>query len=218
MAGYDEFWGRAKSAAPGMLDLGLGMWGQRQAQAEGAQRLRNAQGPAYQAGMAAASMDPNAAASQEFNAQHSLLAGVDAKTETDLMRMLRAKGMLGAASYNPGIEGVQPSGTAMNPHMAAYYAARNARDAKMAAGAREAADRRQTSALGRANTAQTMGMRGNTEIPSRSAANLQLLKGASGVLKDTGMLDMGMDWLKKTIGGGGDVMDMFGDTDFTWGF
>lgn len=218
MAGYDDFWNKAKSAAPGMLDFGLGMWGQSQARNEGASRLRNAQGPAYQSAMASASMDPTTAAAQDFSARRGLLEGVDAKTEADLMRMLRAKGMLGAANYNPGVEGITPNGVAMNPQMAAYYAARNARDAKMAAESVDRADQRQANALSRANTAQGMGMRANESLPSRSAGNMKLLSGLSGVLKDTGMLDFGMDWLKDTFGGGGDAFGMFGDTDFTWGF
>jgi hypothetical protein len=217
MAGYDDFWGRMNKAGPGMIDMGLGLFGQRQAQNEAAQRLRAAQGPAYQGAMSVASADPAAAATKDFKAAQGMLAGVDAKSEADLMRMLYAKGMLGVANYNPGVEGIAPSATAMNPHMAAYYAARGGRDAKMALDARDRAEMSQGRALDRAGQAQRIGMDAQGSQPSRSAATMNLLKGASGILKDTGMFDMGMDWLKKSFGGG-DALGMFGDTDFTWGF
>ena len=35
------------------------------------------------------------------------------------MRSLYAKGMLGVATYNPGVPGVTPNGTPMNPQLAA---------------------------------------------------------------------------------------------------
>lgn len=216
MTTLDDFWGRVQNAAPGMLDLGLGIYSRNDAQSEAKKRLAGVQGPLYQQAMAgsqtalsrAGSMDPKAAAQERFNAAQGLLAGKDAKTEADLMRMLHAKGMLGTANYNPGVEGIDPSTVAMNPHMAAYYAGRGARDANLAykslGEGEEQIDRmlnRSGVLQNQAANTQNAGITADRRIPSRSAATAELLKGFGGVLKDSGMLGMGTDWLKKTIGG-----------------
>jgi hypothetical protein len=154
---------------------------------------------ANQALNVAGGMDPRALGQERYDATQGLLAGSDAKNEADLMRMLQAKGMLGAATFNPGVEGITPNGTAMNPKLAAYYAAKNARDAKMAAGALDQGDALQ----GQAANTQRAGMVAQDSQPSKSAATMQLLKGIGGVAKDTGLFGMGADWLKRTFGGGG---------------
>jgi hypothetical protein len=232
MSDFDSFWGRIGRAAPGMLDLGLGIYARNQGQKEAADRLRAAQGPLYDQAMAGvstalsrANMDPQAAAQERFNAQHELLAGVDAKSEADLMRILRSKGMLGISNFKPGVVGITPNGTPMNPHMAAYYAARNARDAKMSADSLDASERAQREAsylAGReqniAESAQQSGLAAARTQPSRAASNMQLIKGLGGVLsnkdiwgKEGGLFGIGVDWLKDTFDDGQGFAVGFGD-------
>jgi hypothetical protein len=224
MSSYDEFWNRMERAAPGLLDAGLGVYTRNRANAEAQSRLRAAQGPLYDANMAGAqtalaragSMDPRAAAQERLDAQRGLLSGADAKSEADLMRMLHSKGMLGVANYNPGVEGITPSGVAMNPHVAAFHAARNARDAKMAAGSMDAGEAQLDRMLDRsgmlqrnAAAQQQTGLQAQRTQPSRAASNAELLKGIGGVLtnkdiwgRSGGLFGIGVDWLKDSRGGG----------------
>lgn len=223
-----DIWGRMGQAAPGLFDFGVGLYGANAGQKEAAERLRRAQGPLFQSQMAgaqtaidaASGMDPRALGAERFAAEQGLLAGTDAKNMDDLMRMLRAKGMLGVANYNPGVEGITPTGTAMNPHVAAFLAAKNARDAKMAAGSLDAGEAQLDRMLKRsgmlqdqaANT-QRAGMTAQGSQPSRSLRNVELLKGAGSILKDAGvfndvfkqggLLGQGVDWLKDFTGFGG---------------
>ena len=206
-----DFWRRM---GPGMFDLGTGLYSRNQASREAAGRLRTAQGPLYDANTAGAqralaqagSMDPRAAATERFNAQQGLLAGKDAADEDQLMRMLYSRGMLGAASFNPGVEGITPNGTAMNPHVAAFHAARNARNAKMAADSLDAGEAQLDRQINRAGTlqgnaarAQQAGIQADNRLPSRSAGNAEMLKNVGTILKDTGMLNVGMDWLRNAF-------------------
>lgn len=138
---FEDFWADPRSRNQvygGMLDLGIGAYGMQAGRKEAAKRLNETPYADFNTASRTAlsragSMDPQAFAQQRFDAQRGLLAGVDAKSEADLMRQLYAKGLLGVANYNPGVEGIAPGTTAMNPHLAAFYAARNARDAKMSA-------------------------------------------------------------------------------------
>lgn len=213
---WDDFWGRA---APGMFDLGVGLYGTSAGSKEASNRLRTAQGPLYDAQMGAAqtalaqagNMDPQAFAQQRFNQNTALLAGKDAADEQDLLRYLRARGRLGAASFNPGVEGITPNGTPMNPQLAAFYAARNARDAKLAVDSYDQGQAqidnylKRSGMLGQGAAAtQASGMAARGQLPSRSKANVALLKGAGSILKDTGMLKSAGDWLKGAAGGLGD--------------
>jgi hypothetical protein len=213
-----DFWRRASKAAPGLFDLGIGAYGMSAGQKEAEQRLQGARGPAYDQAMNASAealtragnMDPNAAAAERYKAQTGLMAGKDAADETQLMRMLQSRGLLGAANYNPGVEGIAPSGTPMNPQLAAFYAARGGRDAKIAADSLDAGDQRVNMMLQRsgmlANQAanqQRSGLAAASTQPSRVAGTVNLLKGASGILKDLGgvsgakgLLGQGFDWLR----------------------
>lgn len=213
---FQDFWADPRNRNEtygGMFDLGVGLYGMRQSRREAEDKLRRAQGPLYNefmqgAGTAlgrAGSMDPKAAAAERFAAQRGLLSGVDAKSEADLMQMLAGKGLLGLSTYNPGVEGIAPSGTAMNPQMAAFYAARNARDARMSADALDAGEGQIDRMLNRAGLLQRgatglqeSGLRAQDTQPSRTLQNLALLKGTSGLLKDTGLFGTGVDWLKGT--------------------
>lgn len=236
MAAMDQdFWRRGTKALPGLFDLGAGVYGMRAGEREADKRLQEARGPAYDAAMAASgqaltaagNMDPRAAAAERLKAQQGLLAGKDAADETALIRMLHAKGMLDAGVYNPGVEGIAPGSTPMNPQLAAFYAARGGRDAKMAADSLDMGDAQVDRMLQRsgmlanqANAQQRAGIEAAKLRPSRAAGNMNLLKGASSIFKDMGGFDKvgglfgkGFDWLSGNSpyasgnaawGGGGD--------------
>jgi hypothetical protein len=233
---FNRFWAdpsKRNQAIGGMLDLGVGMYGMNAGRKEADQRLREAQGPLYDQAMTASagalgqagSMDPQAFAKQRFDAQRGLLSGVDAKSEADLMRQLHAKGLLGVANYNPGVEGIAPGTTAMNPHMAAFYAARNARDAKMSADSLDAGQaqidrylKRSGMLQDQAGRRQDVGLQAQSKRSSPAAANMNLLRGAAGILKDSGlmpgMISTGKDWLGDLFNGNSFRVEDFGDLDF----
>lgn len=206
-----DWWKTFGQAAPGLFDIGTGLFTSQMGNREAKNRLAAAQGPLYQQQMAGAKtsldkaggMDPKAHAAERFATQRGLLAGVDAKSEDDLMRMLHSKGMLGVANYNPGVEGINPSEVAMNPHMAAFYAARNARDAKMSADSMREGEDHLDRLIGRGGTlqgqaagTQAAGLQAQRTQPSKAQQTQLLLSGIGGVLKDTGMFSAGVDWLK----------------------
>jgi hypothetical protein len=208
-----DFWrGIGRSATPGLFDMGVQALGARGGMNEakgrlGASGMNEANAASMQALAQAGNMDPRAAAAERFQAQQGLLAGKDAKDEEGLIRMLRAKGMLGAASYNPGVKGITPDGTKMNPQMAAFYAARGGRDATMAAESLDAGNKDinmmlersgmlQRQAASRQQTAQA------NRTPAKSGMNANLMKGGLDILKNTGLLKGGADWL---FGAGKDV-------------
>lgn len=208
-----SFW---RGAVPGMFDMGAGIYGMQQGQREANQRVGQiqaagapAQGASNQALANAGSLDPRAHGAEWLKGQQQLLSGQDSASEDQMIRMLQARGMLGAANYNPGVEGITPNGTKMNPQMAAFYAARNARDAKMAAEAgdrgEQAIDRqinRSTQLQQQSNLAQNAARQNQQLRPSKAAAGQQLLGGIGSVLKNPdvmkgigGMLSGGIDWL-----------------------
>lgn len=211
MATYEDFWGKA---GPGMLDVGVGMYTRRQAQNEAEQRLRDARGPLYDqatagaTGMltAAGNFDPQAFAADRFKTQQALVAPVQEKSFDDFYRKLYAKGQLGMGTYNPGVEGVTPNGMLMNPQLTAFLAAQNAQRSKDAYGALGEGQKYLDSTLNRADllartagNAQATGLEGQRTQPSRAAGTAELLRGVSGVLKDSGVLPgmfkTGMNWL-----------------------
>lgn len=254
---FDIFWGRAaepnsasvdpntgmfslvqgRSAVPGLVDLGVGLYGMTAGRREAADRLREAQGPLYDEAMMASrgalsragSMDPKAAAAERFNAAQGLLSGKDAAGDAALWRELQAKGMLGLSSYDPGASGVSTANGPVNPIAAAHYAARNQRDAEMAYNALNEGEGQIDRMLGRSGRLQTQaGQRQQTGLeaartqPSRSAANMNLLKGAAGILKETGMLpgmvSTGKNWLSGLFGNSLDLSNLSGGFDLDWGF
>jgi hypothetical protein len=236
-----NFWRQAGEQTPGMLNLGVGLWGTNAARKEGQAALNAAQGPEYQAAMGASraalgqagSMDPKAMAQERYNAAQGLLQGQDAKSEADMMRMLHAKGMLGAANYNPGVEGITPNGTAMNPQMAAFYAARGARDGRMAFDSLREGEQQVNSLVDRsgklqsqANAGRASNMAAGKAVPSKAAGTAKLLQSGLGLAKDTGLLGAlpGMmkgsfDWLGGQTGlwGGFDAANM-NLSDMRFGF
>src|SRR5438477_4788886 len=101
MAGYvdtstpgagSDWWDYLKRAGPGLFDIGAGIYGRSAGIGEAADRLKQAQGPVYDAAMAGAgsslaqagSMDPNAMAANRFAANRALVAPVQSKNLGDL--------------------------------------------------------------------------------------------------------------------------------------
>ncbi len=219
MATYDDFWNRyLPQVGPGLLDFGVGLYNKRQGQNEAASRLSAAQGPLYGQYMGAAGttlgqaggFDPQAFAADRFNAQQQLLNPVYDKQLGDLMSTLRARGQLGISTYNPGVPGITPNGTPMNPQLAAFFAAQNAQRSKDAYNSLGAGQdyldnlvKRAGMLQGGANATQNTGIAAQSTQPSRAAGNAELLKGLTGVLKNSnavkqipGMIGGGIDWLK----------------------
>lgn len=196
---YQSFWDKV---GPGLFDVGVGAFTKNQAQHEASDRLGAAQGPLYQQSMAAAqqqlgmlgNFDPQAFAKQRFDEQQALLDPVYDKQLDDLSRRMFVKGQQGVANYNPGVEGITPNGTAMNPQLAAFFAAKNAQRSKDAYGAMDQGQKYIDSLINRsgmlqqqAGRVQGAGLEAQRTQPSRAAANGEILRGVSGVLKDAGI-------------------------------
>jgi hypothetical protein len=225
MSSFDEFWGRA---GPGLLDLGTGLYNKNAARKEAAGRLGTAQGPLYQQAMGGAgatlaeagNFNPDALAASRFGAGEALLKPVQDKQMDDLMRMLQAKGMLGISNYNPGVEGITPSGTPMNPQMAAFFAAQNADRAKRAQAALGQGQDYATGLVNRAGDLQRIaggtqatGITAQNTQPSRATSRGEMLKGLGGMLaKNPGVIKDVWNWGAGLFGGGGGGMDFGGDS------
>lgn len=225
-----DFWSRIKAGAPGLLDMGVNAIGNRGVRREAQSELNIAEGPDYQAPMAASrtalnragSLDPRASGAEWMRDQRALLAPGDAADEAGLLRMLNNTGMLGASSY--GVQGPGAANVSQNPMAAAFYAQRANRDQRMAA---EALDRGEASIdrqLGRSSRLQSQAqgsrtgtMNARATLPSRATSNMEMLRGGLGILKDTGLLGAGMDWLRG-LGGGNSFNTRWLDTgNPSWG-
>jgi hypothetical protein len=235
-------------AAGGMFDTVLGLYGARQGAKGNEEMLRRAQGPLYQQSMGAAgqaltnagNMDPKAAAQERFNAQQALLKGSDQASENELFRRLHSMGMLGASTFEGA--GTDPvSGTrqswgadagAVNPQMAAFYAARNARNSRAAYDSLNEGEQQIDRQLGRssrlasqANSLQNQGLTAQRTQVNPGAKKFNVASGAAKIAKDLGitgsiggMLSGGIDWLGDATGlwGGGSTgsYDSYGTGDF----
>jgi hypothetical protein len=214
-----DFWSKA---GPGLLDFGMGLYSRNAGMKEAEERLKRAQGPLYGQQMAAAGgmlnqaagFDPNAAAADRFAQQQALVKPVQDKALTDYMRMLHAKGQLGTATYEQGLEGgTTGAGMLANPKLASFFAAQNAQRSKDAYAAMDQGQSYLDKLLNRSGMLQTnaantqrAGLEAMRTQPSRATANHQLLKGGLGILKDSGVLNDvfkpggmiggAMDWLK----------------------
>jgi hypothetical protein len=115
----------------GLLQTGVGVLAGKESEKAMLERLKAARGPLYdqEIGLASKSlglaggMDPKAMAAERFAAQQGLVAPSNEADEQALMRKLQAKGMLGVASHQAVPGTAATPGVAMNPHMAALYAA-----------------------------------------------------------------------------------------------
>jgi hypothetical protein len=214
-----DFWSKA---GPGMIDFGLGMYSRNSAMKEAEERLKRARGPLYDQSMAAAGgmlnqaagFDPQVAAEERFAKQQALLKPVQDKALADYMRTLHAKGQLGTATYEQGLEGgTTGAGMLANPKLASFFAAQNAQRSKDAYAAMDKGQSYLDNILNRAGMlqrsaadTQRAGLEAMRTQPSRAASNHQLLKGGLGILKDSGvmgdifkpggMIGGAMDWLK----------------------
>jgi hypothetical protein len=97
----------------------------------------------------------------------------------------------------------------MNPQMAAFYAARNARDGRMAYDSLNEGEaqidrqvNRSNSLARQANYGRDAALRARASVPSKAAGTAELLKGGLGLAKETGLLKAlpglfkdGYDWL-----------------------
>ena len=217
-----DFWRRVGQAAPGMFDVGAGLYGMSAGQSEANKRIGGitaAGGPAATASQTAltraGSMDPRAAGQEWLGGQRNLLAAGDAADEAALMRMLNTTGMMGASSY--GVQGPGAANVSQNPMAAAYYAQRGNRDARMAAEAQDRGESQIDRMLGRSSKLQSQSAaaqraaRENAMLrPSKAAAGTELIRGVGGLLRDPnirsgvgGLFGSGANWLRNTFGGGG---------------
>lgn len=221
---FDQFWDRAKRYAPGMLDLGIGAYGALAGGKEANRKVDAAQGPLYQTANAQAqqflgrSTDPRAAARERLNMEMGLLRDEDAQSEAKFRSGLQARGMLDTTSYDV-------EGKAMDPKLYAFMKAREMRNARMASDALDKGEAGVTANINRAgalqgtaNNAQNTGLRGQNARGSNTARNLEFLKSGVGILKDTGMLNTGLDWLRNQFGGNNHGWNSFdfgaGDSSF----
>lgn len=220
---YDSFW---SAAIPGMLNIGTGLYTSNLAMDEAKKRLAAAQGPLFnQANNAASGMlsaatggfDPQAFATQRFNAQQALVQPKNDADVANMMTALRAKGQLGLGVTNPGIEGYTPTpGVTVNPMMAALFAGQSAGRNQAAYNSMGEGQRYIDSLLNRsgmlsrqAQQVQQTGLTANAQVPSRAAQVKQLLSGGLDVLKNTGIT-------KKIPGLFGDAYDWLGNTTGLW--
>ena len=214
-----SFW---EVLGPGLLETGGNIYTSGRASSEAEKRLRRAQGPLFdvQQGLAAkslanaGSMDPKAAAAEWFAAQQGLVAPSNLQAQQNLMQELQAKGMLGLASHS-AVPGTAPTpGVAMNPQLAALFAAQEGAKQKSAyqslAEGEAQLDRmidRSDTLQGSAQRARATGQYALTQVPAKPSIMDQLLKGGLNILKDPrarrtvgGMLGDAAGWLGGALG------------------
>jgi hypothetical protein len=236
-----QFWKRMDAGMPGMIGAGLGIWSGNQLAKGNAELLNRAQSPLYKQSMAASgqalanagNMDPKAAAQERFNAQQQLLAGQDTADENALFRRLNAMGMLGAASHESASLNPAAGGGPINPQMAAFYAARNQRNAQSAYDSLREGEgmidnqlRRSGMLASQAGGLQNSGLAAQRTQVNPGAKNASLAKAGYNMLKDTGllkdaggMLRSGASWLGDLFNSGSsnafDMGALAGD-DYRW--
>lgn len=193
-----SFWDNVNwgSVGPGLLSAGIGVLSGKESDQEKQRRLQQAQGPLYdqEIGLASKSlalaggMDPKAMAADRFAAQQGLVAPSNEADEQALMRKLQAKGMLGVASHQ-AVPGTAPQpGVAMNPYMAALYAAQAGAKNKAAYDSLGEGERYLDSLLNRSTKLQA-GAADRTRamyniMPTERSTSSRLLEGAGALLKN----------------------------------
>lgn len=232
-----SFW---ETMGPGLFETGLGLYTGKLEKDRAEKQLRRAQGPVFDqsqrlAGQTlsrAEGMDPKTMAAERFAAQQELLAPGNELAKQKLMRELQARGMLGAASFAPVPGTVAQPGVAMNPQLAALFAAQEGAKAKSAfdslAEGEQQLDRlvNRGGALSRsAEASRAAGAAPAVQNLMKSRPSIQetLLRGFGGAMKDKGTRDVIFGGLKKIPGlfsgmfGGSNEMPYLGEAD-TWGF
>jgi hypothetical protein len=224
-----SFW---EGLLPGMIQTGAGMYSEKLARDEAQKRLQAAQGPLYQKmqGMAgkslgmAGSMDPKAMAAERFAAQQALIEPSNKAKEQEVLRRLQKTGMLGVSSFAP-VPGTTPTpGVAMNPHLAALYAAQEGAKSRAAYESLGEGERyldqliqRGGMLSGRAQTQREGDYAAQSVVPPRPSTLERAVKiggqvfskpeniqKAVGIAKQLpGMLGKAGDWIGGLFGGGG---------------
>lgn len=240
-----SFW---DNIGPGLIQTGGNYAINRMGSKDAEDRMRRAQGPLYDqqqrlAGQAlnlAQGMDPNAMAADRFKQQQALVAPGNEADLQSLMRQLQAKGMLDVASYGPVAGTVSQPGVAMNPQMAALFAAQaGAREKASFDSLREGQDYLDQT-LNRAGMlqrqsqgARASGQQAMLQVPPKPSLGQDILRGGMGILKDK----QGRDAIMAAIKGAPEfvrnlptsIPGMFGDlkewlsptqglSDTDWGF
>ena len=218
----------------GAAQTGFGMIGVNQAQKGQQTMLRELQGPNYggfQSGAAgmlsqAANTNPQALAAQEYAKQQAVVAPSREKNMSDLLSMLRAKGMLGIANYQgasqgdsavaglPGQTGQSwqtTPGQAVNPFLASLLAANAGQDTAMAANALKTGQdvlsanvERATKLSGAANSAAQTGANVQpfgSPAKAKAAGRTSLLGNVSGMFGGAGGAGKGIFDALSTIFG-----------------
>lgn len=210
MAGqFDRFWNNVPGMLPGMIEMGIGGYGAIAGGKEANAKVDAAQGPLYQSAMGQAqnflgrSTDPRAQAQQRLNAELGLLRDEDAMSEAKFMSGLQRKGMLDVTTYDT-------QGKPMDPKMYAFLKAREMRNAKLASDSMDKGEAAVTANINRAGLLNSQaGQAQNTGLAAqraRGSDTKRLMDFANTALKigkDTGMLGMAGDWLKRQFGGTG---------------
>jgi len=228
-----SFW---DSIGPGLIQTGGNIFLDRAAAKRKEDLLRRAQGPLYdqqqaQAGQAltaAGNLDPNAMAAQRFKQQQELVAPGNEAEKLALFRQLQAKGMLDSASFAPVAGTASTPGVAMNPQMAALFAAQagaknQAAYQSMGEGQQYLNDTLQRAGMlqNQANSNRASGINAMTAAQiNKPTLTEQLLKGGMNILKDPRARDTLMSSIKNIPdllkGGASAVSGMFGSGGTGW--
>lgn len=191
-----SFW---DEIGPGLLQTGGNIYLRNRASKEAESRLRRAQGPLYDqqqrlAGESlnlAGGMDPTAMAADRFAKQQALVEPGNQADLLALQRQLQAKGMLDSASFAPVAGTVSTPGVAMNPQLAALFAAQQgAKERASYNSLREGNDyldqllNRSGMLQRQAQGAQATGQQALNQIPAKPSITEQIVKGGVNILKD----------------------------------
>lgn len=197
-----SFWDQV---GPGLfgtgVSTGVNILGEQRAGRQQQKLVRDVRGPLYdqQNQLAAQSLglaagaDPQKMAAERFAAQQALLAPGDEAQRQDLMRQLQKQGLLGAASFEAVPGTAATPGVAMNPHMAALFAAQAGARQKSAYDSLREGEQYLDQLIKRSDTLQA----GNRQMTTAALQNKVLtpkpsiagtaLKGASGLLQNKGV-------------------------------
>lgn len=220
-----DFFDSVGKWGPGLLQGGIGLFNQSNANKEAENRLKQAQGPLYNQTMGAAgnslnlatSMDPKAMAADRFSAQQGLVQQSNEADIQKLQRELVAKGQSGIASHG-AVAGTDPSATGqpMNPQLAALYAAQAGAKNKAAYNSLNEGEQYLNNLVNRSGMLQNQaaaqynnGARQVATLPSKSSQTSSMLNTGLGFLKDSGLLSSAFSGL------GSGLSSLFSGSDWS---
>ena len=209
-----SFW---DTIGPGLLETGVGLFGERRKAQQQQKLLEQARGPLYDTQQALAgrslalarSTDPKAVAAERFGAQQSLVAPSNEAAMNNLMQMLQSRGLLGLSSYSAVPGTAQTPGVPVNPYVASLLAAQEGAKSKSAyqslAEGEEQLDRliERGGALQRgAQSAQQSGIGAVSAklLTPKPRISDALLRGGMSILKDPRARNNVWDLIKKVPG------------------